>query len=672
MFSEAGRFIRSIKGKIVLYTGSILLLLLAVVIALYTRDMYSHLLRENKEKLRLDCLQAAQRIESENLVAVNCAKSMALAQESGMFGKRAESVKFIYAIVRNFPQFFDAYTIYEPNADGQDARFKNQPGSDSTGRFNAVVNNVDGKLELVLGVNMETSLYYQGVKKRYLSGAEPKYMITEPYIYEGVMMVEQTYPIVIENKFAGITGVDRTLVSMSDNLAKLKPYETADFILISRQGGIISATLDPKLNTMKIDETPYKDILEYFHKGNKGVESATDPEDGEEYFYAGAPINTGNWELVMRVSENEVLRPIRRTLERVVLISIVGLVLTFAMLMWISQSIADPIRLSVNAAKRVAAGDFTQIIESSATDETGELLEAIGKMTESLSALVSNVQLSCMQVTASASEIAASAAQLEATVSEQAASTNEVSATAHEIYATSREQLETMNDVSGVASETAVLADSGRDGLNGMEATMRELVKATSVISSKLAVINERANNISKIVTTITKVSDKTNLLSLNASIEAEKAGELGRGFSVVAREIRRLADQTAVATLDIEKMVKEMQAAVSEGVMGMDKFIQEVNGGMHEITRISSQLEDIIQRVQTLTPRFGVVNESMQSQSLAAQQISEAIAQLSQAARQTSESVAEFHNVTEKLNEAANSLTTEVSHFKVTNRNEA
>ena len=666
MSSRPQRFRHSIKGKIVLYTGSILLLLLASVITLHTRDMYFHLLRDNKEKLQLDCSQAALKIESENLVAINCAKSMALAQESGMFGKRPETVKFIYAVAKNYPQFFDAYTIYEPNADGQDEQFKNQVGSDSSGRFNAAVDNIDGKQVLVLAVNMETSLYYQGVKDKFLRGAKEKYMITEPYVYEGVMMVEQTYPIVIDGKFVGITGVDRTLGSMSDNLARAKPYESADFILISRLGGVISATVDARLNTMKIDETPYKDVLNYYYEDNRKIKSFSDPIDGKKYFYAGSSIDTGDWTLVMRVSEDEVLLPIKKTLIRVSLISVLGLLVTFAVLIWISNSIAKPIRLSVNAAKRVAAGDFTEVIETSSNDETGELLRAIGTMTQSLSALVGKVQQSCIQATSSATQIAASAAQLEATVTEQAASTKEVSATAHEISATSREQLQTMNDVSQVASDTAILADSGRAGLDSMETTMQELVTATAVIASKLAVINERANNISKIITTITKVSDKTNLLSLNASIEAEKAGELGRGFSVVAREIRRLADQTAVATLDIEQLVKEMQAAVSEGVMGMEKFSQEVRTGMHEISKVSSQLEEIIQQVQALTPRFAAVNEGMQSQSLAAQQISEAIVQLSEAARQTSESVVEFHHVTEQLNEAAGSLKKEVSRFKV------
>src|SRR6202007_2042888 len=99
-----------------------------------------------------------------------------------------------------------------------------------------------------------------------------------------------------------------------------------------------------------------------------------------------------------------------------------------------------------------------------------------------------------------------------------------------------------------------------------MEETMRHVMEAATSINAKLSVLNEKAGNINQVVITITKVADQTNLLSLNAAIEAEKAGEYGRGFAVVATEIRRLADQTAVATYDIEQMVKEIQSAVAAG----------------------------------------------------------------------------------------------------------
>src|SRR5207253_170432 len=149
--------------------------------------------------------------------------------------------------------------------------------------------------------------------------------------------------------------------------------------------------------------------------------------------------------------------------------------------------------------------------------------------------------------------------------------------------------------------QAAKLATSGRARLATMEDRIKQLVDATDSISSKLAVIREKADNITVVVTTITKVADQTNLLSINAAIEAEKAGEYGRGFLVVAREIRRLADQTAVATLDIGNMVRLMQDAVSAGVMQMDKFSDEVRSGVGRVAEINGQTGEIISEVANL-----------------------------------------------------------------------
>src|SRR5262249_32710651 len=165
---------------------------------------------------------------------------------------------------------------------------------------------------------------------------------------------------------------------------------------------------------------------------------------------------------------------------------------------------------------------------------------------------------------------------------------------------------------------------------------MKHLVDSTDSISSKLAVIREKAENINMVVTTITKVADQTNLLSINAAIEAEKAGEYGRGFLVVAREIRRLADQTAVATLDIENIVRLMQDAVSAGVMQMDKFSGEVRGGGQRIAEVSDQIAQIIEEVQALSGRFQAVNEGMRNQSLGAEQINEAMGPVTAGTQQT------------------------------------
>lgn len=299
-------------------------------------------------------------------------------------------------------------------------------------------------------------------------------------------------------------------------------------------------------------------------------------------------------------------------------------------------------------------------------DETGDLCRAIIVMTTNLNRIIGQVKTSSIQLISTATEISSTAKMQETTVNDFGASTNEIAAAVKEISSTSQALFNTMSNVSTVANETGSMADAGLSELSGMEDTMRNLTVATISISAKLGVISDKANNINSVVTTISKVADQTNLLSLNAAIEAEKAGEYGVGFAVVAREIRRLADQTALATLDIEQMVKEMESAVSAGVMEMDKFTEEVHSGVEEVGRISEHLQKIILQAQDLSPRFIAVKEGMQSQSQGAHQISDAMANLTDAAYRTSNSLKEFDRATKSLHKAVDALRNEIARFKI------
>lgn len=354
-----------------------------------------------------------------------------------------------------------------------------------------------------------------------------------------------------------------------------------------------------------------------------------------------------------------------------ILLFIITFVIVF--ISWIiSRSITQPLSIVKERLQNMASGDLRigedemHNVFKQTSSETGQLLGTLNNMRKSLDSLIGQVQLSGIQVTSSATEIAASARQLEATVTEQAASIREVNATNIEITSTSENLMQTMGEVSKTVFDTASMAETGREKLNRMQSSMREFIDATSYISSKLGVINEKANKISGIVTTINKISDQTNLLSLNAAIEAEKAGEYGKGFSVVAREITRLSDQTAIATKDIEYMVKEMQSSVSSGVMEMDKFAEGVRRGVVSIETIGEQLGQVIDQVKTLSPRFEVVNKGMYMQVESARQISEAMEQLLTAADQTRDSLSEYKRVTEQLNAAVQVLQSEVSRFKL------
>jgi methyl-accepting chemotaxis protein WspA len=333
------------------------------------------------------------------------------------------------------------------------------------------------------------------------------------------------------------------------------------------------------------------------------------------------------------------------------------------------RAISRPLTRLVSAVEMIRQGDFSRRIETVRHDEFGTLIGGFNRMTDDLITLIGQIQKSTIQVNTSVTEIAATAKQQQATASEIAATTTEIGATSMEIAATSKEFVRTMDEVAVVADQTATLASGGQAGLTTMEQTLGHVMAAAGSINARLDVLNEKAGNITQVVTTITKVADQTNLLSLNAAIEAEKAGEAGRGFAVVATEIRRLADQTAVATYDIEQMVREIQSAVSGSVMGMDKFSEELRRGMLEARQAGVQLSQIIEQVQDLVPRFEMVNEGMQAQATGAGQISEALGQLSEAAQQTVESLRQSTMAIGELNQVSTNLRGSISHFKLKGR---
>jgi|AntAceMinimDraft_11_1070367.scaffolds.fasta_scaffold01109_6 methyl-accepting chemotaxis protein WspA len=348
-----------------------------------------------------------------------------------------------------------------------------------------------------------------------------------------------------------------------------------------------------------------------------------------------------------------------------ILIGVFALI-AMAFSVFAANFIVSPIRQAADVAKLVSEGDLTLVVSSKGVDETGILLESIGIMIGNLRALIAQVKGSSVQLVSTSTQVSYASQKQEEVSANFGASINQIAASVEEITATAQELLKTMDAVSTATEDTVGVAGQGKHDLARMEQTMQALIAATASITEKLEDISARANSIGSVVTTITKVADQTNLLSLNAAIEAAKAGEYGTGFSVVAREIRRLADQTAVATLDIERIVSDMQSSVNGGVMEMDRFGKQIREGVQESVRVSEQLSTIIDSVESLKPRFEMVHEGMQSQAYGARQIGDAMLQLKSVTQISEESSQSLQIASAQLLQEVEALKVEVSRFKI------
>jgi methyl-accepting chemotaxis protein WspA len=372
-----------------------------------------------------------------------------------------------------------------------------------------------------------------------------------------------------------------------------------------------------------------------------------------------------DWVLLQKIDQSEVFAPVEKLRDVSLLLGAVTFVLVLGVAFLIARNITRPVVLLTRVAERIAQGDLCTEVSGRAHNEIGLLGQAVGTMARSLKSLVRKVQDSAAIISANAVQMAASSRQQANVAQGTGAAAIEVAATARQISATSQELTRTMEEVNNVAQGTAQRAEAGLDGLQAIQATMGELDVARGVVADQLQVIAQKAEAITGITVTMTKVADQTNLLSLNAAIEARKAGEYGRGFSVVAREIQRLADQAGVSTLEIEHTIGEMRQAVEAGVAGMRGFSAKAAASVERIQSVSQQLTEVIQQVQGLPPRFEMVLQGMQSQSEGAQQITGAISHMSESAQQTATAIQEALRLLEQLRDTTRALQIEVSVFK-------
>jgi methyl-accepting chemotaxis protein len=536
---------------------------------------------------------------------------------------------------------------------------------------------------------------------------------TEPFFDSAggnTYMTTYTKPVFINKNgiriFAGVITSDISLNELRDKISKIKILNSGYMFLLSKEGNFIAHPTktyqkDKSIfNFAKISKSKLlEDLGNKMIKGETGfIENYTNVKDGKKGIIFYTNIKSTGWSIGVIFEQEDYMESINNLNFIIILIGIAEFFILLFLIGLISKNITKPLETAAKVNESIAIGNIigasriineffdknqkriekivavkeSSILKSSekqskkVRNEVYRMLFANKTMSENLYRLIGQVQQSSIEIKSAVNEINVSARELETTATEQASSTNEVAATSHEIARSASDLNKAMDGASSSVIDTVRTAESGNTKLSELKSLMNDFVKSTNSFSMNLSIITDKANKISGIVTTITKISEQTNLLSLNAAIEAERAGEYGKGFSIVAHEISRLADQTAHATQDIEFMVKEMQQSVTGGVMKMDKFSKDVSFSVQKVGEISSYLSNIILQVQGMAPVFSQVNNEVHYQSESASQISEAMNQLKSTVDQTKTSLMEFKKATQSLAESIMELMKEVTYFKI------
>lgn len=302
----------------------------------------------------------------------------------------------------------------------------------------------------------------------------------------------------------------------------------------------------------------------------------------------------------------------------------------------------------------------------SATREESMLLSKWKESEEKISELLQVIREFDTRMGMPSSQMEASSRHLSETIEKQLSITKEVSGTAKRISSNTEELIQRMQEVSPILRSTEDLIVEGQERLVRMSSMIEGIENAAEFVGTSLGGINEKAERIGGVLTSISKVSAKTNLLSFNAAIEAEKAGELGHGFAVVGREVRQLSDQAELAALDLEKTVKSITTAISAGKMETDKFREQVSKSIEEIRELSSKLAEIVDFVQKLTPLLDRAVQNMREQSLGAGQIQDNVTDLSSGARETMESLKSTTEAADQLQTVLQDVLGQLARFQL------
>lgn len=681
-------FRQRLIGKMALFGVIPTLLLVGLIVGINIRRE-TVLAQSEAERIVTDgTRRVVTELEAQSSHAEAIASLLARAQvEGGMFGRRTETSTLLRAVVADHHEIRSAAVMYEPNGDGNDAKeflegvVEGSPAPTRLGRFAIEARRGDGSNaengEPVIDIATPAAGWeheYAEIRRHAERDAHVESSMGITARADGSACVHQMTPLMREGRFVGAVRVELALEELKAAMVRAGERVAADLFLSDGVHVLTTtASIDPGEGRTEgatpVAGHPLERALRVFldTPGAVRVQAAPDPVTGVESHYGITRLRHGNWSLVVRMPTAGLGVSMTASMIRNVVTATCGVAAIAIVLITLARGVGRRLERAVHAARRIADGNLAEPVPpSEAADESGLLLDAFEQMTSNLNRIVGQVQHASIQINSTATELAATSRELESTATGFGASATEVAAATRQISTTGEELLHTMQAVADSAAGAAEKAQDSRNGLRSMQTSVRRLDDAAHSVAARLSAINEKAKGINAIVATITKVADETNLLSVNASIEAEKAGEFGLGFLIVAREIRRLADQTASATLDIERMIRQMQSAVSAGVSEMDRFGDSLRTVLDDVDRVGNRVQGIIAHVEDDTIRFVQVTEGMRSQAAGAKQIDEAMRELSVGARQTIQSAGEFGNAANDLERAIASLKVTVSSMRL------
>ena len=552
---------------------------------------------------------------------------------------------------------------WEPNAyDGKDREFVSQPNNDATGRYLVYWNRISGTVasEPLIGYAPESAdnqYYYRPLHTRMA-------WASEPYTYstgagKQLMMTTLALPLMIDGKAQGVAGVDVSLEGINRQLANVHIFGGYG-ALVSSDGRYASHP-DVKRLSQPADDLPSeaKDAI-------KAGRPYAFQRDG--WAYVLRPVRIGRapntWALMVAYPLMEAMADINHMLYTSLGIGLAGL-LVLAIVLW--QLLAWQTRPLSELAAGIDGwgGELGLRFEQRGGDETGKLAGAFNQFIQRLGGLVDSIRQSSTTLLQVSTLLGSTTKAVAERATSQHTATEEMASGITALAQSVTEMSQQAEDVEQLARSTEMLTTSISDDMGRTLADITRIDKTMDSVTDTVGALERRSQDIAGIIAVIRSIADQTNLLALNAAIEAARAGEQGRGFAVVADEVRQLAERTSRSTGEIGEMIGAIGSDVHSTVRNVQQAGIAVREGVAQLKTSAVGVDQIRQHAQHILLRISEVARQTQTQAATGEQISVAIQGVSRISEQNDLAIRNLVEQSAQLRDQAGSLTQQLTQFK-------
>ncbi|NTZ95198.1 methyl-accepting chemotaxis protein [Pseudomonas koreensis] len=710
---------KSIQFSVAALAGAIVLSVVAALVlyALFsgarTQDMVQQRTQAQFEQVieqRLTSLaqtqvsQIQRELEAPLLIAGGLVRVNTLLGTPGADGQprlsvsREQLISLIKENVEQNPKILGTYIGWEKNAlDHNDAAYVGSAviGIDpANGRFLPWwFRNTDGSLgvdkladvddQKTLSTGVRASEYYLCSKET------KKPCVIDPAPYKVgdkvVMLASFIEPIMLNGTFQGIVGADLSVNFIQDMLlaANQKLYSGAgQMALIGGNGRIVAYTQDPSKFGEKVSDILDAEQIANMANLKRGeVTYSVNKDKGriELYLPFGIGQTDARWTLMLQLPLNAVMADLQKLQADLDAqrksdtfgMAMVGLIIAGIglLVIWlVGHGIARPLKQMVAMLDDIAKGegDLTRRLSSDRSDELGSIAKGFNTFLAKLQAMITQVVTSVQSVSDSSEHTADIAIRTNIGIQKQMAEIDQVATAVQEMTATAQDVARNATQAAQAASHADQAAGQGmqivRDTSNSIGALALEIGKAVGVVQT----LAKDSENINAILTAIRGIAEQTNLLALNAAIEAARAGEQGRGFAVVADEVRNLAQKTQKATEEIQSMIQQLQQGTRDVVRVMEDSQNRTDESVQHAAKAAEALETITQAVSVINDMNTQIASAAEEQSAVADDINRNVINIGQVANEVAGGADESSSASAGLTKLAEQQRRLINQFKV------